>query len=478
MRPLGGCTLCLCSRFVRACVEIYNSFGPLQLVSGLPVTSVPPMDVPNGAPEASGRGVRQRKPKAADGFVTEMPIRKVGPARRAGGRLLTCAFDASVLPLDEAMTTKKGLWTLAEDALLEEAVSANDGRGWSRIALALPGRTGKQCRERWHNHLQPNINKEAWTEQEDLQIQLGVVKHGHKWSLIARGIPGRTDNQIKNRYNCTVQKYGQEEYQSNAISTKAFLDELKRRNARTELEAVPLMRLANPRFALKNQWSAEEVAKLQDAMRRVQDEDAPHKIDWQAVAFLVGNRTDLACRAQWGRMCEACSVQQRAANPLPPPPPPPLPPELEPIPVEAESALTMMVEEDEEDAFVSAAGEAAWNEIKLMCFENYDEGSATDPPWTRSFQWDMPTFEARHKMPVSFNFRHPSRPLKLALHMCDVRRHLIPMGHTGKRGSPMTSWTTRDCSVGTDLKMTEYYKEKKRREEEAEEEALVKSVLG
>lgn len=456
------------------------------------------MGVPNGAPEASGRGVRQRKPKATEGFVTEMPIRKVGPARRhvpsrpdemraaasASVRPLTCAFDSSVLPPDELspttygngmpMPAKKGPWTLEEDALLEEAVSVNGERRWSTIALSLPGRIAKQCRERWHNHLQPNISKEAWTEQEDLQIQLGVVKHGHKWSTIARGMPGRTDNQIKNRYNCTVQKYGTEKYQSGGMSTKAFLDELKRHNARTELEALPLMQLSNPRFYLKSTWSAEEVARLQDAMRRVQDGDNPHKIDWAAVAFLVGDRTDTACRAQWGRMCEACSVQQRAANPAATPDEVPITVDAEPvlITVESASALTMMAEEEE---FVSSAGEAAWNEIRLMCFEEYDEGNDTDPQWTRSFQWDVPAPETRHKMPVSFSFGCPSRPLQLALHMFDVRRHLIPAGHTGKRGSPTTNWTVRDCPGGTDPKVTEYYREKKRREEE--EEALVKSVL-
>lgn len=462
------------------------------------------MGVPNGALGGSGRGVRQRKPKATEGFVTEVPIRKVGPARRHGlsrpdkmraaahasVRPLTCAFDSSVLPPDELSPTtysngvpmpmpmpiKKGPWTPEEDALLEEAVSANGGRRWSTIALSLPGRIAKQCRERWHNHLQPNINKEPWTEQEDLKIQLGVVRHGHKWSTIARGMPGRTDNQIKNRYNCTVQKYSTEKYQSGGMSTKAFLDELKRRNARTELEALPLMQLSNPRFYLKNAWNAEEIAKLQDAMRRVQDGDSPHKIDWQAVAFLVGDRTDMACRAQWTRMCEACSVQQRAAGLAAPPDEAPIPVDAspEPLPAESESALTMMAEEEE---FVSSAGAAAWNEIRLMCFEEYDEGNDADPQWTRSFQWDVPAPETRSKMFASFSFGRPSRPLQLALHMFDVRRHLIPKGHTGKRGSPGPTmcWTARGCPGGTDPKMTEYYMEKKRREEE---EALVKSVLG
>lgn len=30
-------------------------------------------------------------------------------------------------------------------------------RKWSHIAQMLPGRIGKQCRERWHNHLRPDI---------------------------------------------------------------------------------------------------------------------------------------------------------------------------------------------------------------------------------------------------------------------------------------------------------------------------------
>jgi hypothetical protein len=445
------------------------------------------MGVPNGAPEASGRGVRQRKPKAADGFVVELPIRKVGPTRRprpgrpdevrrANLRPLTCAFDASVLPPDELSPdpeesarysngmpkpAKRGAWAMEEDEVLMEAVAKIGQRKWNKVACSLPGRIAKQCRERWHNHLKPDICKEPWAEQEDLMIQLGVLKHGHKWSTIARSMPGRTDNQIKNRYNCTVQKYGTEKYQNNGMSTKAFLDELKRRNARTELEAVPLMQLANPRFHLKNTWSPQEVSKLQDAMRRAQDDDS-HQVDWGVVAFIVGDRSARACRAQWSRMCQAWGSKERAADPPPPSPPPP--PEEEPIPVESDSALTMMAaptDTSEEDEFVSSAGEAAWNEIKLMCFEEYDEGSATDPRWTRSFQWDVPAPETRQKKPISFNFRHPSRPLQLALHMFDVRRHLIPTYRRGKWDSPP--------------KMTEYYMEKKRRLEE--EEALVKSVL-
>lgn len=43
-------------------------------------------------------------------------------------------------------------------------------RNWSAIAGCLPGRVGKQCRERWHNHLDPTIKKEKWTKEEDETI--------------------------------------------------------------------------------------------------------------------------------------------------------------------------------------------------------------------------------------------------------------------------------------------------------------------
>lgn len=61
----------------------------------------------------------------------------------------------------------KGPWTVEEDLKLIENVKKYGARNWSQIAKALPGRIGKQCRERWHNHLNPEIIKEKWTEEED-----------------------------------------------------------------------------------------------------------------------------------------------------------------------------------------------------------------------------------------------------------------------------------------------------------------------
>ena len=64
----------------------------------------------------------------------------------------------------------KGPWTKEEDVKVMELVKELGPKKWSAIADHLPGRIGKQCRERWHNHLNPDIRKDAWTPEEDAVI--------------------------------------------------------------------------------------------------------------------------------------------------------------------------------------------------------------------------------------------------------------------------------------------------------------------
>ena len=108
----------------------------------------------------------------------------------------------------------KSDWTEPEEKLLEELILFKGSKKWTTIASKLNEvfhcgknlRLGKHCRERWLNHLDPSLKKGEWSPEEDQIILANQAKIGNKWSLITKLLPGRTENQVKNRWKSIFRK--------------------------------------------------------------------------------------------------------------------------------------------------------------------------------------------------------------------------------------------------------------------------------
>ncbi|CAK8560427.1 unnamed protein product [Lathyrus sativus] len=101
----------------------------------------------------------------------------------------------------------KGAWSREEDDILSKYVATHGEGKWQKVAQnAGLKRCGKSCRQRWLNYLKPGIKRgDISTDEEDMIIRLHRLL-GNRWSLIAKRLPGRTDNEIKNYWNTNLSK--------------------------------------------------------------------------------------------------------------------------------------------------------------------------------------------------------------------------------------------------------------------------------
>ncbi|KAL5226669.1 hypothetical protein ABZP36_014934 [Zizania latifolia] len=154
------------------------------LVAGIGMAP-PSFVMPEGALSAAGYGAMPTVPVGA----ATAPQQQAQQTRAGGRNGNTGSF--------------KGAWTRAEDEILKRMVRHHGDRKWAVISKSLPGRIGKQCRERWTNHLRPDIKKDVWTEEDDRVLIEAHKNYGNRWSAIARCLDGRSENAVKNHWNAT-----------------------------------------------------------------------------------------------------------------------------------------------------------------------------------------------------------------------------------------------------------------------------------
>ncbi|GAV74637.1 Myb_DNA-binding domain-containing protein [Cephalotus follicularis] len=172
---------------------------------------------------------------------------------------------------------RKGPWTMEEDLILINYI-ANHGEGvWNSLAKSAGlKRTGKSCRLRWLNYLRPDVRRGNITPEEQLLIMELHAKWGNRWSKIAKHLPGRTDNEIKNFWRTRIQKHikqaencsgqnseviNEQQGSSSHVSVMAdTVDTYSPPSYQGNMEAFPA---PLPAESNENYWSMEELWSMQ-----------------------------------------------------------------------------------------------------------------------------------------------------------------------------------------------------------------------
>jgi myb proto-oncogene protein len=169
------------------------------------------------------------------------------------------ALDPSI----DRANKRTGKWAEDEDSKLKDAVQTHGGKNWGAIATLVPGRTRDQCSNRWHSALDPSISLTGgrwgrWTVDEDIKLKDAVQTHGgNNWGAIATLVPGRTRDQCSNRWHSALD---------------------------------PSISLTGGRGG---RWTADEDIKLKDAVQMHGSNN------WDAIATLVPGRTRDQCSNRW-----------------------------------------------------------------------------------------------------------------------------------------------------------------------------------
>eukprot|EP00954_Amorphochlora_amoebiformis_P008670 674875-Amorphochlora_amoeboformis.AAC.1 len=177
---------------------------------------IPPLDADMDTETEENRASRRdgcMSPQTKDltSLLLSMSKGKSGREKSSGESRKKVESSIKKLQISRRRTPEKGnhykasarkmAWTEEENNSLVRLVEEYGPRNWSVVAKLMPGRSGKQCRERWTNHLMPGLRKGPLSAEEKKIFAILHQKHGNRWTDIAKLMPGRTDNALKNYYN-------------------------------------------------------------------------------------------------------------------------------------------------------------------------------------------------------------------------------------------------------------------------------------
>jgi hypothetical protein len=199
-------------------------------------------------------------------------------------------------------------WSPEEDAKLTEAVTefVND---WVRVATLVPGRTNKQCRQRWTAVVDP-----TWTPEEDAKLTKAVKEFGNDWVRVAAMVPGRRHQQCRQRWTAMIldptidRKTHVADTYADTVTTASPDDTV----GVAPTDAVTVVATSLPSAGASHaclpyqRWSPEEDAKLTEAA-------AEFGNDWVRVARLVPGRRNKQCRQRWNMILDP-TIDRKTAH--------------------------------------------------------------------------------------------------------------------------------------------------------------------
>jgi hypothetical protein len=106
----------------------------------------------------------------------------------------------------EARKKYRSIFNQVEDEQLTSLVARLGRRSWDAVAAYMPGRSARQCRDRWKFYLCPSVNRSPWTPDEDRVLLAKYRELGPKWSILCQSFENRSLNNVKNRWNSVIRK--------------------------------------------------------------------------------------------------------------------------------------------------------------------------------------------------------------------------------------------------------------------------------